>query len=109
MNHKLKSEKPDPRHTFVGVPDLMARYGLGRTATYGLVKEPGFPVPIAPRRCDVLHPLLLDLCRKAFGLENSPTCPRKREVPAAFCEVNIECSRWHEPADGRGIGTSRPG
>ncbi len=40
----------DPRHTFVGTQDLMARYGLGKTTICALVKEPDFPGQVAPRR-----------------------------------------------------------
>ena len=45
MKQKMKSDQ-DPRHTFLDVPDLMSRYGRGKTFIYDRVKEPGFPGPV---------------------------------------------------------------
>lgn len=51
MSKHHKHPRPAPsRHVFVGVDDLMARYGRGRSTIYLLVKEPDFPGEVAPGR-----------------------------------------------------------
>jgi predicted DNA-binding transcriptional regulator AlpA len=34
--------------TFLDIDDLMTRYGIGRTKTYDLIKEEGFPTSVVP-------------------------------------------------------------
>lgn len=40
----------DPRHTFLTVRDVMARYGWGRTKCYQMMRRPGFPRPVGGDR-----------------------------------------------------------
>jgi hypothetical protein len=34
--------------TFLGIDDLMTRHGIGRTKTYDLIEEEGFPTSVVP-------------------------------------------------------------
>lgn len=54
-NQNTNTTHADPRHVFVGVGDLMERYGIGKTSAYALVKAPDFPSPVAPRTWRLDH------------------------------------------------------
>lgn len=46
---------PDPRKVFVGVPDLMLRYGRSRSTVYDLVRHPDFPARLPGKRWRLDH------------------------------------------------------
>lgn len=56
MAHEDNGDRhTDPKHTFIGIPELMERYGCKRTAAYALVKRKGFPRPVAPGKWRLDH------------------------------------------------------
>lgn len=85
----------DPEHTFVGVPDLMARYGREKTTICALVKRAGFPGEVAPRRWRLDHVMAYEERAGApSGLESAPEVPAgPTAVEEAAEEVDILAPR----------------
>lgn len=70
----------DPQHTFLGIPELMARYGRKKTTICALVKQPDFPGEAAPRRWRLDHVMAYEQ-RAATRRPEVSTAPAPTTLP----------------------------
>jgi len=70
----LPTAAANPANTFLGVADLRARWGCGRTYAYNTVKAPGFPRPVVAYRWRLDHILAWE-ADVASGAAPAPAPP----------------------------------
>lgn len=77
----------NPRHVFIGITDLMARWRKGRSCTYDRVATPGFPRPVVQGRWRLDHVMVWE-DRRAAGEFMSSQTHRETERLEESAEVD---------------------
>lgn len=67
LDYMASDSNVNPQHVMLKIPDLMARYGCGKTIACAKVNEPDFPGEVAPRRWRLDHVMACEEARAWAG------------------------------------------